>query len=148
MKHSEKLAPVAALAAALSTVVCCLPLGFAAALGTAGLSMLLGWARPWLLGIAFVFLAIGIYQLFSARRACRRTSRATLALYGICTVALLALTLFPQAVAGFLADLGGSRTPVSQPAVADIDTQSLEALKSAFNRAAGGKRIIVLLSPT
>jgi len=39
MKHGERIAPVAACIAALSTLVCCLPLGFAAAAMTATASM-------------------------------------------------------------------------------------------------------------
>ena len=148
MKHGEKIAPLAALAAAVSSLACCLPLAFAAALGSAGLGVAFAVARPWLLGLSFVFLAVGFYQLSAAKRACRRLSRATLVLYGVAVIAVAAMTVFPQSVAGFLADFGGSQAPAFQPALADLDQQSLEALKTSFNRDSAAVRIILLLSPT
>jgi len=36
VKHTEKLAPVAAVVSAISCIACCLPIGFAAAAGIAG----------------------------------------------------------------------------------------------------------------
>jgi len=36
MKHAETITPVAAALAALATLACCLPIGFAAAAATAG----------------------------------------------------------------------------------------------------------------
>src|SRR3989442_996744 len=59
MKHGEKIAPLVALTAAVSSLACCLPLAFAAALGSAGLGVAFAVARPWLLGLSFVFLAVG-----------------------------------------------------------------------------------------
>ena len=50
MKHSEKIAPAAAVISAFSTLTCCLPLGIAAAAGAAGLGVLVEPLRPWLIG--------------------------------------------------------------------------------------------------
>src|SRR5580700_6123483 len=47
---------------------CCLPLGFAAALGTAGASTLFAALRPWLLGISVVLLGVGFWQQRTAKR--------------------------------------------------------------------------------
>ena len=57
MKHSENIAPLAAAIGALSTLVCCLPLGIAAAAGAAGLAVVLEPLRPWLLGSSVTLLA-------------------------------------------------------------------------------------------
>jgi hypothetical protein len=46
MKHSEKIAPLAAVIGALSTLVCCLPLGIAGAAGAAGFGRRAGAPPP------------------------------------------------------------------------------------------------------
>jgi hypothetical protein len=42
----------------------------------------------------------------------------------------------------------GHQVPAGQPPLADLDSRSLDALKSDFNAASDGIRIILLLSPT
>jgi hypothetical protein len=42
----------------------------------------------------------------------------------------------------------GHETPTGQPPLVELTTESMAALKADFNRAAGGTRIIALLSPT
>jgi hypothetical protein len=52
MRAAERATPVAAMIAALSTLACCLPLGFLGAVGLAGLSV---WAQSlhgWFLVLA------------------------------------------------------------------------------------------------
>ncbi len=44
--------------------------------------------------------------------------------------------------------LGTHHAPAGQPPLAHLDAGSLDILRADFNRAAGGWRIIVLLSPT
>jgi hypothetical protein len=106
MKHSEKIAPLAAVIAALSTVVCCLPLGFAAAAGAAGLGVVLEPLRLWLLALSLTLLAIGFVQLSRSRATChRRRSSTSLIVLLFSGMIVLAVMLFPQAVASFLADL-------------------------------------------
>jgi hypothetical protein len=43
---------------------------------------------------------------------------------------------------------GSRETPAGQPPLTYLDQASLDTLKADFNRAAGGTRMIVLLSPT
>lgn len=105
MKHGEKLAPVAAMVSALSCMACCLPLGFGAAAGLAGLGVVLAPLRPWLMGVSAVLLLFGMWQLYRRPKVCRPRSRASLVLFWICAVVVLALMVAPQLVAGFLADL-------------------------------------------
>ena len=104
MRHSEKIMPVAAAVTALSSMACCLPLGIAAAAGAGGLAVVLAPIRPWLLALSAVFLAIGLVQLYRSRGACRRRSRATIALFWIAGIIVFGLMIFPQTVAGILAD--------------------------------------------
>ena len=104
MKHAEKIMPLAAVTTALASLACCLPLGFAAAAGAGGLALVLAPISPWLLALSAVFLAVGILQLYRSRNTCRRRSRTTLALFWIAAVVVLGLIIFPQMVAGILAD--------------------------------------------
>jgi hypothetical protein len=113
LKHSEKLAPgvaqtswpaVAAVISAVSCMACCLPFGFAAAAGAAGLSVVLAPLRPWMLVIWGALLIFGVVQLYRRRGACQRRSRLSLAVFWVCAVLVLAMILMPQVVASLLAD--------------------------------------------
>jgi hypothetical protein len=103
MKHSEKIMPLAATLTALSTMACCLPLGIAAAAGLGGMAVVLAPIRPWLLALSGIFLVIGALQLYRSPRVCRR-SRTSIALFWISAALVLGLMIFPQTVAGILAD--------------------------------------------
>jgi uncharacterized membrane protein YidH (DUF202 family) len=105
MKHSEKIAPLAAVIGALSTLACCLPLGIAAAAGTAGLGVVLEPFRPRLLGSSIALLGIGFAQLYRSKAACRRRSPLSTAVLLFSAMIVLAVVLFPQAMASFLAGL-------------------------------------------
>jgi TRAP-type C4-dicarboxylate transport system permease small subunit len=102
MKVSEKGAPAAAIIAALSTLACCLPLGFFGAVGLASLSL---WARQysrWLLLGAIAFLCVGSVQLYF-RKSCTKKSKATLVLFWAAVVIVILVALFPQLVATLIA---------------------------------------------
>ncbi len=105
MKHSEKIAPSAAVISALSTLACCLPLGIAAAAGAAGLGVLVEPLRPWLIGLSIALLGVGFTQLYRSRGTCHRRSRASVAVFWFSAIVVLATLVFPQALAGVLADL-------------------------------------------
>src|ERR1039458_376574 len=75
MRHSERLAPIAATLSALGALACCLPLGIAGAIGALGLSAVLASLRPWLIGAAVVLLGVGLYQLYRGQRSCHRQDR-------------------------------------------------------------------------
>lgn len=104
MKHSEKMAPAAAVLAALSTLACCLPLGIAGAIGAAGLGFISGPLRPWMIGLSIVLLGVGAWQMYY-RPSCERRSRTSLVILCSAAVIVGALVLFPQAIAGLIADL-------------------------------------------
>lgn len=57
-------------------------------------------------------------------------------------IALIAAAFFGQR------QFGTHQTPQGQPALAQIDSSSLEALRADFNAASDSVRLIVLLSPT
>jgi hypothetical protein len=102
MKVSEKGAPAAAIIAALSTLACCLPLGFLGAVGLATLSLLARQYSRWLLLAAIAFLCVGSVQLYF-RKSCTKRSKATLVLFWAAVVIVILVALFPQLVATLIA---------------------------------------------
>jgi bacteriorhodopsin len=104
MKHTEKIAPVAAALSALTTLACCLPIAFAAGTASAGLAMVASTYRWSFLGASVVLLAVGAVQLVQARRACRARGPAPPVFLGVSAAIVLLVVLFPQVVAGLLAD--------------------------------------------
>ncbi len=105
MKHSEKIAPTAAVLSALSTLACCLPLGIAAAAGSASLGVLIEPLRSWLIGLSLALLGVGFIQLYRSRGTCRRRSRASLAIFWFSAIVVLTVVIFPQIFAAVVADL-------------------------------------------
>src|SRR5438876_10731578 len=74
MRVAERATPVAAVIAALSTLACCLQLGFLGAVGLAGLSVWAQSLRGWFLGLAITLLVVGFVQLYRGRKQCRKRS--------------------------------------------------------------------------
>jgi hypothetical protein len=143
MKHSDKIMPAAAVAAALSSMACCLPLGFAAAAGAAGLSLILPALGQWLLGLSVLFLLLGIYQVYRRRGTCEKRSRASVAAIWLAAALVVTAILFPQTIADYLAGTPTSQT--GQSGIADIDAA---VFRDKFNQAVDQVRIVLLLSPT
>ena len=136
---------MAAVVSAAMSLLCCVPLGLPAALGLAGMGMIFDSLRPWFMGFALVLLVLAVVQ-FIRRPACERRRPVTLLLLACAAAVVPAVVLLPQTVATMLADLGPSTSEGSS--LQELNPASLEGLKSEFNKAAGGVRIIVLLSPT
>src|SRR4051794_8087536 len=105
MRPLEKLAPVAAVASALSCMACCLPLGFAAAAGVAGFGVAIEPLRPWLMSIAVVLLVFSVWQVYRRPKECERRSRTSVAILWVCAGIVFTMVVAPQVLAGFLADL-------------------------------------------
>lgn len=103
MKMTERATPVAAIVAALSTLACCVPLGFLGALGLAGVSVRVQAARPWLLGGALALLVVGFVQLYRGRKQCRKRSPISVGLFWAAVAVVLLVVLFPQVIASLLA---------------------------------------------
>ncbi|HET6200682.1 MAG: hypothetical protein WBE21_11735 [Candidatus Acidiferrales bacterium] len=100
-------APIAAMIAALATLGCCLPLGFLAALGTAGAGLFFAKYRIWFLALSPVFLAFGFWQHHRTKSCNLRAGRVNAILLWIATLVVLAVFLFPQ----WIASLAAGRTP-------------------------------------
>jgi hypothetical protein len=97
-------ASVGAIVSSLATMGCCLPLGFAGALGAAGTSAFLQRFRPWLLALSIVLLGIGFWQQRRARLCAVKRSYLSTVLLWTAVVLVVAMIVFPQEIAGFIAD--------------------------------------------
>lgn len=102
MRITERGAPIAAIIAAFSSLVCCLPFTFVGVAGLLGGSARSQAMRPWLLLASGVLLIVGFVQLYF-RKQCRTRSRLSIAIYWIATAIVLLLILFPQIAATILA---------------------------------------------
>ena len=91
-------ASLAAILSSVATISCCLPLGFAAALGAGAASAFFTTLRPWLLGLSVALLGLGFWQQHRAKQ-CSIRGRMWTAL-----VVVLGMILFPQEIAAFIAD--------------------------------------------
>ena len=103
MKVLEKGAPAVAILAAVSTLACCVPLGFLGALGLASMSVWVQPLRPWLLGASMALLFAGFVQLYFRKSACHRRSAVSLVLFWTAAGVVVLVILFPQVVASLLA---------------------------------------------
>jgi hypothetical protein len=105
MKLAERMTPVAAAATALAAFACCVPLGLAGALGVLALGTLFASLEPWIIPAATVLLALSVWQAYRGQRTCRSgRTRFSLVVLGLSAVIVLGVLLFPQVVAGLLAD--------------------------------------------
>jgi cytochrome bd-type quinol oxidase subunit 2 len=109
-KSSRSKRTIVASIAALGSVVlassCCLPLlPFLFAAGAAGTSAFFVKVRPFLLAASVLFIAFGFYQAWRAKQCkCQPSVLSTILLWSSAII-VLAFTLFPQAIANFLANL-------------------------------------------
>ena len=97
----------ASLGAILSSVVtisCCLPFGFAAALGVGAASAFVTVFRPWLLGLSIALIALGFWQQRCAKQCAVRGRLVGSVLLWGAVVVVLAMILFPQEIAAVIAD--------------------------------------------
>jgi hypothetical protein len=97
-------ASVAAMAASFATLFCCLPVAFAAAIGAAGASAFLQRFRVWFLGLSVLFLGLGFWQQRRAKSCAVKGRVLGQVLLWTAVAVVLAMVLFPQQIAGFLAD--------------------------------------------
>jgi MerC mercury resistance protein len=110
-------ASLGAMVTSLLTLACCLPLPFLGAAGLAGASVFLSAARPWLLALSVIFLGVGFYQVYRGMKCRAQQSRIALVLLGLAAVMVIFLLLFPQVLAGLLADISSQQSfqPGSRP---------------------------------
>jgi hypothetical protein len=97
-------ASLAAIVTSVASIGCCLPLGFAAALGAGAASAFFTTLRPWLLGLSVALIGLGFWQQHRAKQcAVRGRLLGTILLWAAVAVVLI-MILFPQQIAGFIAD--------------------------------------------
>jgi hypothetical protein len=104
MKHVEKAAPIAAALTSLTTLVCCIPLGFATGAAMASLGMVVATYQRWFLGVSVVLLVVGIVQLQRMQRTCATRPYASIVVLILSAFIVSLVVLFPQVVAEIVAD--------------------------------------------
>ena len=97
-------ASLTAILSSLATLGCCLPIGFAAALGAGAASAFFSKLRPWLLLLAIVLIGLGFWQQRRAKQCAVRGRMLGNVLLWTAVAVVVAMTLFPQQIAAFLAD--------------------------------------------
>jgi hypothetical protein len=93
-----------AILGSVATIGCCLPIGFAAALGVGAASAFFTTLRPWLLALSVVLIAVGFWQQHRAKQCAVRGRWLGSALLWVAVLVVVGMVLFPQQVAGFIAD--------------------------------------------
>jgi len=97
-------ASLAAILSSVAAIGCCLPFGFAGALGVGVASPFFTTAGPWLLGGSIGLIALGFWQQRRAKQcAVRRKAIGNILLWAAVGV-VLSMILFPQQIAAFIAD--------------------------------------------
>jgi len=97
-------ASLVAILSSVATIGCCLPLGFAAALGAGAASAFFATLRPWLLGLSLVLLGLGFWQQHRAKQCLIRGQLIGNVLLWTAFVVVVGMILFPQEIAAFIAD--------------------------------------------
>ncbi|MGH9534507.1 MAG: hypothetical protein ACRD2E_06585 [Terriglobales bacterium] len=99
-------ASLAAALGAIATLACCLPFGFAAAVGVGAAGVFFNRLRPFLLALSGALLLLAIWQYRRHARQCApRRRRASRAILWFGAAVVLAMVLFPQQVSALIADL-------------------------------------------
>jgi hypothetical protein len=96
-------ASVPAILSSVATISCCLPFGFAAALGAGAAGGLFTTLRPWLLGLSVALLGLGFWQRHRAKQCSVRGRVVGNMLLWTALVVVLEI-LIPQEIAAFIAD--------------------------------------------
>jgi hypothetical protein len=104
VRLAEKVTPVMGAMSAVGTLACCLPVTGAALLGVGGIFGAMAPYQTWLLPISGVCLALSGGFMWRTRRVCHRTSKVSLVILGLSTAVVMMVLIFPQIIAGFLAD--------------------------------------------
>lgn len=97
-------ASVAAIVSSIVTVSCCLPIGFAVAIGAGAASGFFQTLRPWLLGLSVALIGLGFWQQHRAKQCSVRGRVIGKVLLWCAVVVVVGMILFPQQIAGFMAD--------------------------------------------
>ena len=97
-------ASLVAIVSVIATLSCCLPIGFAAALGAGAASAFATTLRPWLLALSVILLGLGFWQQHRAKQCAVRGRWVGNVLLWAAVVVVLGMILFPQEIAAVIAD--------------------------------------------
>ena len=99
------LSSLAAMGSLVAALGCCLPtMPFLAAAGVAGVSTLLIPLRPYLVVASVLLLGVGFFQAYGASRCGARANPLSAVILWAAALATVCLLLFPQVIAGWVAD--------------------------------------------
>jgi hypothetical protein len=104
MKQGKGIsASLAAMLSSIAVLSCCLPLGFAGALGVGAASAFFTTLRPWLMGLSVLLLGLGFWQQHRAIKCSVRGRWVGTVLLCMAVVVVFGMILFPQEIAGLIA---------------------------------------------
>lgn len=104
MKNPEQVTPLAAAVTALSTLLCCVPTSFAAAIATTSAGVFVADHQGWFLGASIVLIALGVVQLRRATACSTGRKRWSAIVLAVSAGIVMAVIFFPQVLAGLMAD--------------------------------------------
>ena len=105
MTVAQKATPIAAVVAALSSLVCCMPLGLLGVVGLSGFALWAGRYRIWFVILAFLLLIASCFQLYRGQKSCKTRSKGRMITFWAAVALVLFIFLFPQVVAIVLAQV-------------------------------------------
>jgi hypothetical protein len=104
MKQGKGIsASIGAILSSLGTLICCFPVGFAAALGAGSASAFFQTLRPFLLGLSVALIGLGFWQQHRAKQCAIRGRWLSKVLLWAAVVVVVGMILFPQQMAALLA---------------------------------------------
>jgi hypothetical protein len=93
---------IGAIVSSLAMLGCCVPLGFAGAIGAASASAFIGALQPWLLGLSIASLGFGFWQQRRAKVCSLKSKRVSELLLWAAVITVVSMALFPQQIGAFL----------------------------------------------
>ena len=104
MRAKSLLSSLAAVSSVIAASSCCLPIiPLWLAAGSAGASMFLASARPYLMTLSVLLIAYGFWNAARARQCTRGRRTFNLVLLSVSGTFVAASLLFPQVLANWLA---------------------------------------------
>lgn len=97
-------ASLGAILSSLASIGCCLPFGFAAALGTGVAGAFFIRYRMWLLGLSIALIGLGFWQQHRAKQCAVQGRMLGNILLWSSVVVVLAMILFPEWIGALVAD--------------------------------------------
>ena len=171
-------APLLAILSSAATIGCCLPIGFAAALGVSAASVFFTTLRSWLLAFSVALIGLGFWQQHRAKQCAVRHRWIGTVVLWTAVIEVVGMTLFPQQIAAFIADKPlrfcamtrkvairlaiciilllaiafylrrPSAAPVGQEPLLTLSSANISDFQKWFDARADDLRLILLLSPT